>query len=81
MHAYTYMLAKSADEFSSYSPSFFARELVSGADSVVSWTADGSAAAAHFGQVVKSVLAAAAVQQPHAASWSQGSSWMMQQLQ
>eukprot|EP00775_Hariotina_reticulata_P007806 gene7806-8003_t len=35
VHAYTYMLAKSADEFSSYSPSFFARELVSGADSVV----------------------------------------------
>lgn len=36
VHAYVYMLARSTDEISSYSPSFFAREVVSGPDAVVS---------------------------------------------
>jgi hypothetical protein len=36
VHAYIYLLAKSTDEVSSYSPGFFAREVVSGPDAVVS---------------------------------------------
>lgn len=36
VHAYIYMLARSKDDISSYSPSFFAREVVSGPDAVVS---------------------------------------------
>jgi hypothetical protein len=51
VHAYTYLLAKSADEFCSYSPGFFSRELVSGADSVVGLSADESAGQ-QLGQVV-----------------------------
>lgn len=35
VHAYIYLLARSTDEVSSYSPGFFAREVVSGADAVV----------------------------------------------
>ncbi|WIA31642.1 hypothetical protein OEZ86_002522 [Tetradesmus obliquus] len=35
VHAYIYLLARSKDEVSSYSPGFFAREVVSGADAVV----------------------------------------------
>lgn len=38
VHAYVYMLVKSSDETSSYSPSFFAREVVSGSDAVVSFS-------------------------------------------
>jgi hypothetical protein len=36
VHAYIYLLARSTDEVSSYSPGFFAREVVSGPDAVVS---------------------------------------------
>lgn len=36
VHTYAYLLAKSADEVSSYSFSFFASELVSGNDALVS---------------------------------------------
>lgn len=46
VHAYIYMLAKSIDEVSSYSPGFFAREVVSGPDAVVSV----ASAAACYGQ-------------------------------
>uniref|UniRef100_A0A383VUE4 Uncharacterized protein n=1 Tax=Tetradesmus obliquus TaxID=3088 RepID=A0A383VUE4_TETOB len=35
VHAYIYLLARSTDEVSSYSPGFFAREVVSGPDAVV----------------------------------------------
>eukprot|EP00882_Tetradesmus_deserticola_P017268 GHRQ01018492.1.p1 GENE.GHRQ01018492.1~~GHRQ01018492.1.p1 ORF type:complete len:155 (+),score=43.71 GHRQ01018492.1:513-977(+) len=37
VHAYIYMLARSTDDVSSYSPGFFAQEVVLGPDSVVSW--------------------------------------------
>jgi hypothetical protein len=35
VHAYTYLLARSADEISSYGPDFFSKELLAGQDAVV----------------------------------------------
>jgi hypothetical protein len=38
VHTYAYLLAKSADESSSYGPTFFLKELLTGPDAVVSLT-------------------------------------------
>lgn len=36
VHTYAYLLAKTADETSSYGPTFFLKELLTGPDAVVS---------------------------------------------